>query len=70
MLIKLETLKAYIETNLANIFVKPEKSLIEISIFFVKKLNENFWLYIDYWNFNILTIKNQYLLLLIGKFLH
>ncbi len=37
--IKLKTLKAYIENNLANGFIKPFKSLVEALIRFNKKPN-------------------------------
>lgn len=35
--VKLETLKTYIENNLANIFIRHSKSLVRITIFFDKK---------------------------------
>lgn len=47
-LIELETLKTYIKTKLANGFIKPSKLLANISILFVQKLNESFYLCIDY----------------------
>ncbi len=46
--IELETLKAYIENNLANNFIKPFKSPTRVSIFFNKKLNRSLRLYVDY----------------------
>ena len=64
---KLEILKTYIKNNLANNFIKPSKSLARILIFFNQKLDENLRLYIDYLGLNNLTIKNWYLLSLVGK---
>ena len=66
-LVELETLKTYIKTNLANVFIWPSKSPTSPLILFVKKRDGNFHLYVDYWGLNNLTIKNQYLLPLIGK---
>ena len=68
-LVELETLKTYIKTNLANGFIWPFKSPIEAFILFDRKLNRSFHFCIDYWGFNNITIKNQYLLPLIGKLL-
>ena len=64
-LIELETLKAYIETNLANKFIKISKSPISTLIFFDWKLDSFFWLYVDYRGVNNFIIKNRYLLLLV-----
>ena len=68
-LIELETLKAYIETKLAHCFIQSLKSPIRAPIFFVQKSNGNLCLCINYWGLNNLMIKNQYILLLISKFL-
>ncbi len=64
---ELETLKAYIETHLKTRLIWPSKSPTNASIFFDKKPNYSFRLYMDYWGLNNLTIKNQYLFSLIGK---
>ena len=66
-LVELETLKTYIETNLANGFIQPFKSSAGTSILFDRKPDRNLCLCVDYRDFNNLTIKNQYLLLLIGE---
>ena len=66
-LVELKTLKTYIKTNLANSFIQPLKSPISAPILFVYKLDGSFRLCIDYQGLNNLTIKNRYLLLLIGK---
>lgn len=46
--VELKTLKTYIETNLANGFIWPFKSLAFTLIFFVCKANKGFSLYVDY----------------------
>ena len=67
--VKLETLKTYIETNLANSFIRPSKSSAGASILFDRKPDESLHLCMDYWGLNNLTIKNQYLLPLISELL-
>ena len=63
--VELETLKAYIETNLANKFMGSSKSSAGTPILFDRKSNRSFRLCIDYRGLNNLTIKNWYPLLLI-----
>ena len=65
--VKLEILKAYIDNNLANGFIKPFKSLAGVFILFDKKLDDSLRLYMDYQGFNNLTIKNWYILPLVGE---
>ena len=60
--VELKTLKAYIEINLANGFIRPSKSPVVASILFNRKLDGSFRLCVDYWGLNNLTIKNWYLL--------
>ncbi len=67
--VKLEILKVYIETHLKTRFIRSFKFLIDASIFFDKKPDGSFYLYIDYQSINNLTIKNQYFFLLIGEVL-
>ena len=66
---ELEILKAYIETNLANGFIRPSKSPAGAPILFDRKSNGFFWLYVNYRDLNNLTIKNRYPLPLIGELL-
>ena len=68
--VELETLKTYIESNLANSFIQVSKLLTGTLILFVHKLNGSFCLCVNYQRPNNLTIKNRYLLLLIGKSLN
>ena len=67
--VELKTLKAYIETNLANSFIKLSKSPAGTLILFDRKPDGFLWLCVDYRGLNNLTIKNQYLLPLIGELL-
>ena len=69
-LMEVETLKAYIETNLANGFIKPSKSFVGAPILFNWKSNYFLWLCVNYQALNNLTIKNRYPLPLIGKSLN
>ena len=64
---ELETLKTYIEINLANGFIRPFKSLVGAPILFDQKPDRSFRLCVDYRGLNNITIKNQYLLSLIGE---
>ena len=57
-LVELETLKVYIEKNLANGFIKPFKSLVRVSILFDKKSDGNLRFCVDYQGPNNLIIKN------------
>ena len=68
--VELETLKTYIETNLANGFIWPFKSPARVSFLFDKKLDGSLRFCLNYWVLNNLTIKNWYLLPLIGKSLN
>ena len=66
-LVELETLKTYIKTNLANGFIWPSKSPAGAPILFDRKPDGSLRLCVDYWGLNNLTIKNRYLLPLIGE---
>ena len=68
--VELVTLKAYFKTNLANGFIRPSRSSIGIFILFDQKSNSFLQLCVNYQDFNNLTIKNQYLLPLIGELLN
>ena len=60
-------LKSYIKTHLKTGFIRPSEFPASAPIFFDKKFDSIFHLYIDYWVLNNLTIKNRYPWLLIGK---
>ena len=68
-LVELETLKAYIKTNLVNKFIRPSKSPADALILFDQKSDGSLWLCVNYRGLNNLTIKNQYLWPLIEKWL-
>ena len=65
--VELETLKTYIETNLANGFIRPSKSPAGAPILFDRKPDGSLRLCVDYQGLNNLTIKNRYPLPLIGE---
>ena len=65
--IELETLKTYIEINLANGFIRPSKSSAGAPILFDRKPDGSLRLCVDYRGLNNLTIKNRYPLPLIGE---
>ena len=65
--VELETLKAYIETNLANGFIRPSKSPAGAPILFDRKSDGSLRLCVNYQGLNNLTIKNWYPLPLIGE---
>ena len=68
-LMELKTLKAYIEINPANSFIRPSKFPTDTPILFDQKEDSSLQLYINYRGLNNLTIKNLYLLPLIGELL-
>ena len=67
-LVELETLKAYIKTNLAN-GCRPSKSPASAPILFDRKSDGSLQLCVNYQDLNKLTIRNRYLLLLIRELL-
>ena len=67
--VELETLKAYIETNLAHGFIRPFKSPVGTPILFDRKSDGSLRLCVNYRGLNNLTIKNRYPLPLIKKLL-
>ena len=66
---ELEVLRAYIEENLANGFIRHSKSPAGAPIFFVKKKDGSLRLVVDYRGLNKVTIKNRYALPLISSLL-
>lgn len=59
-LVELKMFKTYIESNLANSFIKHFKSSIGAPIFLNKRADGSLQLCIDYRDLNNLTIKNRY----------
>ncbi len=66
-LVELEILKAYIENNMDNSFIKSSKSSTKALLLFDKKSDGNLRLCMDYQDLNNLTIKNWYLLPLVRE---
>ena len=65
--VELETLKAYIKTNLANGFIRPSKSPAGAPILFDRKSDGFLQFCVNYQGLNNFTIKNRYPLPLIGE---
>lgn len=68
--VELETLKTYIEINLANSFIHLSKFPTGAPIFFGRKPDGSFYLCVNYWILINLKIKNWYSFLLIRKSLN
>ena len=67
--VELKILKTYIKTHLKTRFIRPFKFFAGAPIFFDKKPDGSFHLYVDYRGFKNLTIKIQYSLPLISELL-
>ncbi len=67
--VELESLKTYIKTHLKTGFIQSFKSPTGALILFDKKLDGTLRLCVNYQGINNLTIKNRYLLPLIGEVL-
>lgn len=67
--IQRETLKTYIKTYLKTDYIRPFQFLANNLILFDNKFDGSFYLLVHYQDFNNLSIKNWYLLLLICKLL-
>ena len=65
----MKTLKAYIETNLANGFIRPSKFPAGAPILFDRKSDSSLRLYVNYYGLNNLMIINRYPLPLIKELL-
>ena len=64
---ELEVVKKYLVENLDKGFIKPSQVPFVALVLFVKKPDRSLYFYIDYRKLNLLTKKDQYLLLLIDK---
>ena len=62
-------LHKYVDKNLSKIFIEHSKSPIGAAILFVKKKNHTLHMFVDYFGFNKLIVKNPYPLLLISNLL-
>lgn len=61
-MVELEVIKSYIETNLVSFSINSSKFFASELILFISKKYNSFYFYMDYKNFNNLTLKNCYLL--------
>ena len=69
-IIKLKTLREYIDENFTKKFIIKFISSTRISILFVKKSNEELHLCVDYQELNVIIIKNKYSLSRVEIFLN
>jgi hypothetical protein len=60
-------LREYINENLKKRYIRLSTLLIRYPVLFVPKLNEKLRMYVDYRQFNTITIKNRYILPLIHE---
>jgi len=60
-------LDAFLEENLHMGRIRPSKSPIAASVFFIKKKDGSLWLVQDYHALNAITVKNKYPLPLISE---
>jgi hypothetical protein len=68
-IIKLKTLREYLDEHLKKKFITFFHSSTRVSILFVKKSSESLRLCVDYKDLNAITIKNRYLISLIMQIL-
>ena len=66
---ELSTIREYLFTTLKKKWIRSFNSFIEASMLFVKKLDDNLRLYVNYRELNEMTIKNKYSLSLLSKIL-
>ena len=55
---ELKILKKYLDDNLVKRFIRSNSFLVILLILFIKKLNKNLRLYVDYRALNAIMIKN------------
>jgi len=63
-------LQRYLDENLSKEFIQVSHSQMIVSVLFIKKLEEELCFCMNYWNLNVIIIKNQYSLLLISETLN
>ena len=63
-------LKKYLKNNLIKKFIRVSSSSTVSSILFIKKFDEKLRFCVNYRKFNVIIIKNRYLLSLIRKILN
>ncbi len=63
-------LRRYLNENLSKDFIRVSHFQMIISVLFIKKLEEELCFCMNYWDLNIITVKNQYSLSLISETLN
>ena len=63
-------LQCYLNENLSKDFIQVSHFQMIISVLFVKKLEEELCFCVNYWDLNVIIIKNQYSLSLISETLN
>ena len=66
---KTDIIKKYIDKHFEKNLIKPSLSAAAASILLVRKLDSELRFCVNYRAFNKITVKNQYLILLINKML-
>ena len=67
---ELQILRNYLLKNLALNRIREFFNFVETSMLFVFKKNDSLRLYVNYWDLNVVIIKNKYFLFLIKKTLN
>jgi len=67
---KILELRRYLNENLSKDFIWVSRSQMIISVLFIKKLKEKLYFCMNYWDLNVITVKNQYSLLPISETLN
>ncbi len=67
---KILELRCYLNENLSKDFIWVNHFQMIIFILFIKKLEEELCFCVNYWNLNVITVKNQYSLSLISEMLN
>ncbi len=67
---ELQVLKKYLKNNLIKDFIQVSSFFTISLILFVKKSSEELRFCVNYWSLNVMTVKNQYSLLLIQETLN
>jgi hypothetical protein len=62
---ELQVLREYINENLKKGYIRPSTLLARYPVLFVPKSNGKLRMCVDYRQFNAITVKNRYILLLI-----
>ena len=66
---ELKILQEYLNSLLEKGWIQPNKLLVGVLILFILKQDRTIRLYIDYYSFNKVIIKNYYPLLLVSEML-